>query len=294
MNLIFRECPLCRSNSWKPIAEKTQYVREFKSHGPEVVYCNNCSLIYLNPVMDNESYRDFYSKDMQKKIAEMYIAEDYSKKTHDQSIYRKKILRDYLSKDTNILDVGCGYGDFLYSIKDEVATANGIEPSLQRAKYGKSHGLNIIHGSITDWPDSQQVDIITMFQVIEHVVDIHSFMKKAISTIRPNGRIVIEVPNHDDILVKSKRYRWFYYQNGHCTYFTMSTLQKLLKFWDLEVEADIPIQRYSFSNHIHWILKAKPGQFKTPILFDDIYAAILRKTRLSDTIFLILRRSKIK
>ena len=79
--------------------------------------------------------------------------------------------------------------------------------------------------------------------------------------LRPDGRLVIEVPNVDDALVAVYRipaYLRFYYQKAHLYYFSAATLNRT--FGEAGLEATIEgVQRYDLSNHIRWMLDGEPG-----------------------------------
>lgn len=270
---------------------KRRFVREFRDHGPEVIKCRDCGTVYLNPLMDQKSYEDFYNSDDQKRIASTFISENYDEKIRYQAQYRKDLLSSYLNESIRILDVGCGYGSFIAAVQDDVKSVAGLEPSRPRALYNQNNGRNVIHGTLEDWPVDQPVDIITLFQVLEHIVDPKPFLSRAADLLQPGGRIVIEVPNHDDLIVRLDKYAWFYYQNAHCTYFDRKSLGRLLSSVGLQVEADMHLQRYSLGNHLHWLRYGRPGALHVPQVADRFYSSLLARSRFRDTLFLVVRRA---
>lgn len=291
MDLKKRNCPLCGKNNNVHIkGKRIQYVREFKTYGPMVVRCNNCGMIFLNRIMTDNEYRDFYNKDLQRKFAANLIKEDYKKKVGNQSRYRRDLLAGLLNKKHSLLDVGCGYCDFLLGIKHLVGEVIGLEPSSERAKYCKEHGVEIFNGTLEELDSNKTFDIITLFQVLEHVANLYPFIGELKKRLTNQGRIVIEVPNHDDLLVKIKKYKWFYYQNAHVNYFTLKTLRSLFHSSGLTIEREIPLQRYSLSNHLHWIITGSPGNVNSPKALDSIYKTLIKRTKWYDTIFLIVKR----
>lgn len=286
--MIIRSCPLCESNGYDKLNGRDLYVREFKNHGPKVVICNVCGLIFLNPIMIPSEYKSFYDNDEQKKFADKFIV-DYNAKLLEQS-YRKDLLKKYLTKDKSVIDVGCGYSYFLDTIKDDVGSVCGIEPSIIRAKAKRDKKIRIFNGEINDWKDDHSADIITVFQVLEHIVDLNAFMYHIRRILKDEGKFVIEVPNHDDFLVGIKKYNWFYYQNAHCSYFDTNTINFLLKKYGFVIEKNIKLQRYSLSNHLHWMIFGKPGRIMSISFMDRLWTEIIKKTNRHDTIFIIARK----
>jgi len=269
--MIKRKCPLCNSDRYK---ELKYYVREFKNCGPRVVRCSLCNLIFLNPVMGGVEYKYFYDNDGQKKFVDTAVNEDYFVKLSRQS-YRKDLINKYLNKNIRVIDVGCGYSYFLDSIRNQVKSVCGIEPSVTRANIERN-GIKIFNGNLEDWPHSNSADLITMFHVLEHIVDLDRFMLHVKRVLCCDGRFVIEVPNHDDILVGLKKYKWFYYQNAHCSYFNTHTVLYLLKKFGFVIEEQIKIQRYSLSNHLHWFIFGRPGYIKRLSFLDKLWSWFIK------------------
>lgn len=111
-----------------------------------------------------------------------------------------------------VLDIGCGGGLFLSKLKEEGAVTTGIELSDTRAHYAKTkHGLEIIKRPIEDeyWKDYRgSFDIVTLWDVIEHVNYPFSTLRSAVNMLKSGGILLIDTPCRDA----------FYHRMGEFTY----------------------------------------------------------------------------
>src|ERR1035437_3608849 len=163
-------CPVCNSeqmNLFLSCKDKTVSRETFN-----IVECIHCGFKFTNPRPEEDKLGEYYK-------SEEYISHSNSNKGFIHSIYqivRKYTLLKKLQlisryyKTGNILDIGCGTGEFLKTLKDANWKTFGIEPSLDVRKLAiKNYGLDI--GSETELKNlkSDGFDIITMWHVLEHV-----------------------------------------------------------------------------------------------------------------------------
>ena len=166
----------------------------------------------------------------------------------------KKILN---KKD--ILDFGCGWGEFLKNIKN-YKSLSGIELRKECINHIK---LNIKKISITDDINyyKKKFDIITMFHVLEHIPYQVNILKILKSKLKKGGKIVIEVPHAEDFLIlqnELKKFRDFTFWSEHLILHTCKSLKTvLIKAGFKKINTQF-YQRHNFSNHLGWFLKRKP------------------------------------
>lgn len=115
-------------------------------------------------------------------------------------------------KNNRVLDIGCGGGLFLSKMKVEGAKVIGIELSDSRAYYAQSkHGLDITKRPIEDsyWESfANAFDVVTLWDVIEHVNYPLATLQHAVKVLKPNGILLIDTPCRDA----------FYHRFGEFTY----------------------------------------------------------------------------
>ncbi len=96
-----------------------------------------------------------------------------------------------------VVDVGCGSGGFLATLRDLGWSVRGVEPDPEAARLARQlHGLPVITGTLEDagLPDGS-VDAITLSHVIEHVYDPVSLLEQCYRLLRAGGRLVAVTPN---------------------------------------------------------------------------------------------------
>lgn len=284
MELKNRSCPVCGSG----ISTSANFsVREFQtSPAPRVVKCY-CGMVYLNPLMTDAEYKKFYDNDEQRKFAASVTGEtqvQYQSKVSKDDFRRVKMLNEYIFPNTRLLDIGSGLSGFVGLIDGAV----GIDVSESRVRGAQAQNLNVKLCDIFDW--NEEVDMVTLFHVLEHITEPHEFLRKVHSILATGGRLVIEVPNIDDALVGLDLYKAFYFQNAHCSYFNPQTLRGLLNRTGFVVSKEIRLQRYSIDNHLHWLLKSKPGKFAHISFLNEVYAWFLKVLKKHDTIFLVCNK----
>lgn len=227
----------------------------------EIYYCRHCDFARLLPKdeISYNSYRKTHGPTIGK---ETDIQKLFDIECRNQW-RRLRILRRYLDRSKSLLDVGCGVGAFLWNIKGKVSVAIGVEPNKREAEYAEEKtGYKVIHGTIDDVPEEEAFDIITMFQTLEHIEDPVAYLIKVKQHLKPDGTIIIEVPNlHDALkdLYKIPSYETFYFHKYHYNYFSKQSLRLLLRRVGLEGRIYYT-QDYNVFNHIHWIIEKQPQE----------------------------------
>ena len=131
-----------------------------------------------------------------------------------------------------VLDVGCRRGQTLLAMKDKVdIEAVGIEPGETDAQMGIENGIDIHVGVMETYdPGERKFDQIQMFHVLEHMHDPVATLIRLRSWLKPNGRLVIEVPD----MMKPYGGLQFFFQYPHLYSFSPNTLVGLFRRAGLE------------------------------------------------------------
>ncbi len=106
------------------------------------------------------------------------------------------------TKPGQLLDIGCGGGVFIHTFLENYPdwSANGVEPTPSFAELaGRRLGATVISGNYKSglFPDTR-FDLITINQVLEHVLDPVDFLRDVRRDIAPGGYVYIEVPDVED------------------------------------------------------------------------------------------------
>lgn len=192
------KCPLCGDkkfavsrrfsiNTLAQIWEKKVGLNPFSKMGVgaelEKLICIECGLSYYSPQIIGDS--SFYSK-LSK--FDWYYPKD--KWDFDKAI---ELIRKY--KPANILEVGCGAGEFLSRVSDCVDSAMGLDINESALEIARAKGLNVSNQDIKNL--NKSFDMIFLFQVLEHLESPGEMISALIERLNPGGYLVIAVPNPD-------------------------------------------------------------------------------------------------
>ncbi len=118
-------------------------------------------------------------------------------------------INSYGSKK-KVLDVGCFSGEFLKGIGND-ATLYGIEIHQKAANQARQYGVKIIGD---DFKALESIDccfdVVTSFDVIEHVYDPKYFLRKLANVAKPNGDIIISTGNTEALSWRLMGSRYWY------------------------------------------------------------------------------------
>lgn len=133
----------------------------------------------------------------------------------------KSIVQRHLSPigKTRFLEIGCGTGDFIQQIEDNKSLEiTGSEIYLKGLQYAKKNLPNVdfVQFDVTKGKIGEQFDMITAFDVIEHIDDDAAAISNISQMLHKNGVLIISVPQHmflwsqlDEIVKHKRRYsRW--------------------------------------------------------------------------------------
>jgi SAM-dependent methyltransferase len=284
-------CYLCGSLNCSLIHDKIRY-----NLAPRPYRCNECGFTFLYPQMTPDEEREFYDKKYR-----FYYENQPAEVLWRESIpeAKKRVLRfkNLYSHQTCLLEIGCASGFFLYEVRDYVKTTSGVELTNEYVKYAVSKGLDV-KKTLDEIPDDSY-DLIFMFHVLEHIGDPIQFLIDIRKKLTDQGKLIIEVPNVDDILVSTYKipaHLDFYWEIAHNYYFSKGSLGKVLDMAGYKYEI-FPLQRYDLSNHMRWMQTGKPGGngFYNSIFsqsLNDQYEKCLKEQFLCDTIYAISEKNK--
>lgn len=103
------------------------------------------------------------------------------------------------TKEAQMLDIGCGAGDWLRVARSAGWNISGVEPDPVSANMARNTGIEV-RSALSDWQDGRSAfDFITMNHVIEHVHDPVATLAQCFVLLRPGGALFVETPNIDAI-----------------------------------------------------------------------------------------------
>jgi SAM-dependent methyltransferase len=139
----------------------------------------------------------------------------------------------------SILDVGCGSGEFLLSLRAAGWDVHGIEPSERAVTAARASGLEtVVAGELTEAPLNGRYDVIRFWHVLEHVASPAAQLDAARERLQPGGRLVLGVPNLGSLMARLSLRNWFYLDvPRHLWHFQRRTLRDLVERCGFRVES---------------------------------------------------------
>lgn len=200
-----------------------------------------------------------------KKLPEYYKSGNYISHTDSESTFfdksyqqiknlmlEKKLgwIEKSLPGKGKILDIGSGTGDFLVAAKGLDWETFGVEPNAKARKLASQKGVDLIE-DVSSLPD-QFFDVITMWHVLEHVPDLDHQLRELDRLLKPDGILVIAVPNFKSYDAQKYKEHWAAYDvPRHLYHFSPGAISEIF-------------QSHSFS------LTSQKGLF-----FDSFYVSLL-------------------
>ena len=192
-------CPVCHS-------PKPRRVYEFSDFA--VLRCGGCDNSWRSNMYDEEKIREIYGG--MEYQSNPYFSYDVQQIENLATPRVKNYQRalDYIesvSGSGRLLDIGCGAGSFLALAQKRGWEPHGVEisPGLSAA-CERNLGIKVITGRFEDvkLPDGR-FDVVTMWDVIEHVVDPGFCIRKVKQLLRPGGMAVFCTPDEESILART-------------------------------------------------------------------------------------------
>ncbi|MCR9247134.1 MAG: class I SAM-dependent methyltransferase [bacterium] len=211
------------------------------SEGPfEVVTCDDCGLVYVTPRLVGQALLDIYDEGYWKsKNPKVRGYADYaSESALYLKTFRKRmgLVDRWVEPNSRVLDVGCAAGYFLRVMKERGHDVHGVELSEAIAKEAVAAlGEERVHIGLLDDAviamnyEPASFDLITLWDVIEHVPDPQAVLRKIRELIKPGGRLLLETQNVASRWANLLGKRWHHYKHHeHIYHFTPATITRLL------------------------------------------------------------------
>lgn len=205
----------------------------------QIVKCNHCGLMYVNPREDDADQDKFKKYDPNWTL--QHSGQRFEKESLQIRDYRK--TRDFLGnafpRRGRLIEIGSGFGYLLNYFKQDGWDVMGLEPLRGCCQFSESEfGIKAIPKILEEAGlDENSIDAVLMMHVIEHVPDPFDTISQVYRVLKPGGYFVMETPRYDTLMFRllGKRERSLSC-NGHIYFFTTDTLTKMVKNAGFEVQ----------------------------------------------------------
>ncbi len=198
-----------------------------------LVRCRRCDLVYLNPQPHPRAVLDAYSEGEDAR----YVEQMASRMRTFRGYWRS--MQPHLPSTGRALDVGAAAGFFMRIAEEHGWKASGVEPNAWLRRFARERtGVSIEAATLqaAPWSDAY-FDLVTFWDVLEHLSDPASAVKEAARLLKPGGLLVVNWPDISDPLAKLFGRRWWFLLSAHLFYFTPQTLTALIARRGFEVFA---------------------------------------------------------
>lgn len=200
-------------------------------HGP-IVRCNHCGMVYANPRPESDDVLTIYEaiKDP------LYVEERAGRVLTFEHHLRPMEKFTGQANGRRLLDVGAYTGVFVDIATQHGWEAWGIEPSLWAVEQAQREGLQMMLGTLESSElKHSDFDVVTMWDVIEHVPDPMATLRAAWQALRPGGHIVVHTMDLASPFARLMGKRWPWFMEMHLFYFTRHTMRLMLERAGFEI-----------------------------------------------------------
>ena len=267
LELVSVKCCVCDSDDAGKIGVGSDFEYRTSDDQFDVMQCNLCGLVYLNPRPSVSEFEKIYPSN--------YHAFDFSEEDFGivykirSRLEAKRVLswcRD-LPDEAKILDVGCGDGfhlELLRKYGNKTWHLEGVDIDGRAVEMAKKRNLNVHHGTIKSLNLAKNgYDFIFTVQTIEHVESPDLFLTAIKKSLKPNGKLVVVTDNTDsyDFRLFKKSHWGGYHFPRHWNLFNRKSLRKLAEKVGLETEkitTQVTPVNWVYSFHNKFVDTGKP------------------------------------
>lgn len=239
-------CPLCGHPEFELHLEGKDHLVSKQTF--KVVQCSKCHFLFTNPRPKDENLSDYYR-------SEEYLSHHSSNKGLIPFLYRTarrfalgykfQVISKYVPQGI-LLDYGCGTGHFLNFFIRQGWEGYGIEPDNDARQVALEENPGIVYSSLEEHP-RQSYSVITLWHVLEHLPDLNGVFSKLAGLLKPNGIMVLALPNHQSKDSTIYKHHWAGYDlPRHLYHFDKTSLRKLVKKHGLKVRGIHPLKFDSY------------------------------------------------
>lgn len=286
-------CPLCSStgailiryininlliNSWNSsfninIAGEMNGIQEIS-----LFQCNNCYLQFFlpNSLIASSS---FYEK--LEKFDWYYMKQKWE---YDTALME-------IANFQKVLEVGCGFGDFIVQALKFGICIEGIELNNHAVEKARKNNLPVFYGDLYDIAlrSPHHYDAVCSFQVLEHVPNPREFIKWMCMLIKPGGKLILGIPNRDSFI--KHQYNILDLPPHHLTRWSVNTLVYLHTNFNLELLHVFyePLQKYHIYGYVDtyssFLFKKLHLSQKNISRVNRAISLVIEKTALNNRLF---------
>lgn len=212
----------------------------------QLIHNKDLDMLETRPQPSEDTLGNYYE-------SEDYISHTDGKRNVFEKIYhivknialkrKLKLINSFHAEDKKLLDVGCGTGDFLKVAQDDNWMVTGIEPNEKaRAIANEKTNQSVFEIEQLLKFENQSFDVISLWHVLEHLPKLEDHIAVFESLLKPNGRLIIAVPNFKSYDANYYKHFWAAYDvPRHLWHFSQTSIAKIVQKKNMKVIKMIPM-----------------------------------------------------
>jgi SAM-dependent methyltransferase len=221
-------CPICASTDATLFLRARDHV---SGDWFELQQCPACKLVFVSPPPPDlgRYYHPYYRR--YRPLAQRIFRHMY--RVHAHAWARQ------LGRTGRALEIGCGDGWMLASLRDIGWRVLGTERSAESAQFAvHQQGLAVIVGELGALKPAPAFDLIFMHHVLEHLPDPMTTLRQCVALLKPGGTLIVAVPNFASWQFRVSRQGWFHLDvPRHLVHFSPQSLTDAMQRAGLRVES---------------------------------------------------------
>ena len=230
-----RACPVCGTAAPAPL---------FPKDGFQMVRCHACSLVYVGEDPAGIDFAALYDQSYYTGGSDAVFADYVGQEAARRAQARRKLallrhLPPRIPEAGRLLDVGCAAGFFLAEARAHYSV-QGVELSDWSSAYARERlGLPVVTGTLQDAQlPSAHFDVVTLWDVIEHVPEPVPLLAEAARVLKPGGRLVLTTGDWGSAYAQARGADWHLMTPPwHLSMFSRATLAHAAQAAGLRVVA---------------------------------------------------------
>ncbi|MBE9046127.1 methyltransferase domain-containing protein [Pleurocapsales cyanobacterium LEGE 10410] len=193
-----------------------------------------------------------------------------------------KYALNHIKPSDTVLEIGCGNGTLAEKLT--VQEYVGLEFSQQAQTYAREKNIKVLNESIEEHAKKhpEKYSVVCSFQVLEHVADIHSFIKASLKCLKPGGILIYSVPRADCFIASVKKNMILNMPPHHLSWWSTKSLQYVAQIFNLEIIdihydklAEVHARWYGSSVILRTIEKATGYDNKSQLIDNSVFYKIM-------------------
>lgn len=237
-----KNCPICGQ-------EKQELYKQVEDHSTSkeifnIVRCLGCGFLFTSPRPSDQEIGKYYKSDK-------YISHTNQKTglfgiayqaLRDRALSKKLgWINKHNQNAGNLLDYGCGTGEFLNHCQKNGWQVKGLEIAEgPRIQAKENYHLNVAEPAELENINPDTFDVITLWHVLEHVSDLRGLLEKLVLRLKPGGKLVLALPNPESYDAEYYQEQWAAWDVPiHFYHFRKQDVKTLADQYNLDLQETI-------------------------------------------------------